>query len=440
MLFLWYFLIHPTTGRAATGLKLGDLMYAITAAVCILAIVKVIVAGSSTIDPVALRLLGGAALVDIAGSAVQPLLEGHPHVNGVELASPATGLLAMAAALQHLRWAARQGRADAATRTRRQYSVLPYVAVAAVQGLLLASLDHPERDPTVVALATVLLTGIVIARQLILRDNTRLTDQLAQQERRFRPLVQSASDVIAILDAEGRTTYVSPGAARLTGFRRTCCSARSTGSTPTAASRRSGRAGVAWSPRRAPRSPTGPGSARRRRLAVARGHQDEPAQRRRRWRCRHQPARHHRVARVPAALRPGVADSLTALANRSLFGDHLHQAITRSGPGRLSLALIDLDDFKAVNDTLGHQFGDELLVAVAERLRDSERPTDLVARLGGDEFAVLLEGIAPASVTTAAERILGALAQPVMVEHQELLVQASIGCWVLISTTFFGMV
>jgi diguanylate cyclase (GGDEF)-like protein/PAS domain S-box-containing protein len=430
LLFVWYFLIHPTMGRGSAGLEPGAVMFAITGAVCILAIVKVILAGSRTIDPVALRLLGAAALVDIAGSAVQPLLEGHPHLDSVELSAPLTGLFGMAAALQHLRSASRQGHGHHASRTRRQFSVLPYLAVAAVQALLLASLRDPGRDPTLVALAALLLTAIVVARQLMaFRDNARLTDQIAQQERRFRSLVQSASDVIVILDAEGRTIYVSPGAARLTGLPPDVLLGQASwfdadGSEPTVRAR--------WNDLA---STPGAKITYESRFRHADGD----------WRWLEVTQTNllddAAVDGVVTNLRDiteshayqqqlshqASHDSLTELANRSLFGEQLHQAIARSGPGRLSLALIDLDDFKAVNDTLGHQAGDELLVAVAERLRGSVRPSDLVARLGGDEFAVLLEGITPASVAVAAERILGALTQPVTVEHQELLVQASIG-------------
>jgi diguanylate cyclase (GGDEF)-like protein len=85
-------------------------------------------------------------------------------------------------------------------------------------------------------------------------------------------------------------------------------------------------------------------------------------------------------------------DPLTGLANRALFANRLGHALMRTRrPGPVFLLLADLDDFKAVNDTLGHLAGDALLVTVAERLRAAVRPGDTIARLGGDEFAVLLE-------------------------------------------------
>jgi diguanylate cyclase (GGDEF)-like protein len=106
-------------------------------------------------------------------------------------------------------------------------------------------------------------------------------------------------------------------------------------------------------------------------------------------------------------------DSLTGLANRALFRDRLDHAVTvhRADHQPLGLIFCDLDDFKLVNDGLGHAAGDDLLKAVAGRLRECVRPTDTVARLGGDEFAVLIEGgLEPPDVV--GERILSALAQP----------------------------
>src|SRR5581483_1398925 len=120
-------------------------------------------------------------------------------------------------------------------------------------------------------------------------------------------------------------------------------------------------------------------------------------------------------------------DSLTDLANRSLFGEQLDRALAGRDGRPVSLALIDLDDFKTVNDTLGHHAGDALLIAVAERLRRGVRPNDLVARLGGDEFAVLLDGAAGASVDAVADRMLGILTEPLTIDGHTLCVQASVG-------------
>jgi diguanylate cyclase (GGDEF)-like protein len=121
-------------------------------------------------------------------------------------------------------------------------------------------------------------------------------------------------------------------------------------------------------------------------------------------------------------------DVLTGLANRALFAERLAASITPAGPGhRISIVLIDLDDFKTVNDTLGHAVGDGLLVAVAERMRAGIRPTDTIARLGGDEFAILFEGLGGAAVDRVLGRIAGALAVPVDIDGHLLAVRASFG-------------
>jgi diguanylate cyclase (GGDEF)-like protein/PAS domain S-box-containing protein len=124
-------------------------------------------------------------------------------------------------------------------------------------------------------------------------------------------------------------------------------------------------------------------------------------------------------------------DALTGLANRVLFADRLQHALARAARDGsvVGVLFIDLDDFKIVNDTLGHAVGDELLIAVAERISGALRADDTAARLGGDEFAALIENVwDPNAVEDTAQRILTALAEPVAVEGgQNLFAVASIG-------------
>jgi diguanylate cyclase (GGDEF)-like protein/PAS domain S-box-containing protein len=122
-------------------------------------------------------------------------------------------------------------------------------------------------------------------------------------------------------------------------------------------------------------------------------------------------------------------DPLTGLANRMLFRERIEQAIAAAGRdgGVAGVLLVDLDDFKLVNDTMGHSAGDELLVAVADRLRAILRPCDTAARLGGDEFAVLVEGAAcAAEVEEIASRVVDALGVPIDVAG-ELTTSVSVG-------------
>jgi len=122
-------------------------------------------------------------------------------------------------------------------------------------------------------------------------------------------------------------------------------------------------------------------------------------------------------------------DALTDLPNRALFREQLEQALRRVQRGeQLAVLYIDIDEFKSVNDTLGHSVGDELLKAVADRLRGCLRKTDIVARLGGDEFAIIQTGLKrPADTTELVTRIYEAIRAPYECVGHLLTTDASIG-------------
>ncbi|MEN9905321.1 MAG: hypothetical protein RLZZ555_1886, partial [Pseudomonadota bacterium] len=129
-------------------------------------------------------------------------------------------------------------------------------------------------------------------------------------------------------------------------------------------------------------------------------------------------------------LRLATTDSLTGLPNRSLFQDRLVLAVSQARREEQSFALLfaDLDHFKEVNDTLGHAVGDELLMVIAQRLRDAVRDMDTVARLGGDEFVVLLPNISRDHASELATRLLHQLHQPMALDgNPDYRAQASIG-------------
>ncbi len=123
-------------------------------------------------------------------------------------------------------------------------------------------------------------------------------------------------------------------------------------------------------------------------------------------------------------------DVLTGLSNRSKFHDFTEGKIAYCARDNKKLALlfIDIDHFKNINDSMGHDAGDELLVSIAERLRNCIRETDLVARIGGDEFAItLLEMGSPNQVTRIVQQILEVLRKPIFIQSQEINISASIG-------------
>ena len=130
-------------------------------------------------------------------------------------------------------------------------------------------------------------------------------------------------------------------------------------------------------------------------------------------------------------------DPLTKLANRTRFSDRLQQALARSERmgHRVGILFMDLDNFKGVNDSLGHSAGDRLLTEVAERVERCLRPADTVARLGGDEFAILLDDVTSADdAKRVVDRIFLAMEQPFALDGKEIIVRASVGIAVSSST------
>ena len=123
-------------------------------------------------------------------------------------------------------------------------------------------------------------------------------------------------------------------------------------------------------------------------------------------------------------------DSLTGLANRAIFHERLEHALAGARRGRhrtVAVMLLDLDDFKPINDRYGHAAGDAVLTAVAKRLRTCLREGDTLARLGGDEFAVLVSDVPMDGVNTIAARIVSILQEPIYFDGAQTTVGVSVG-------------
>jgi diguanylate cyclase (GGDEF)-like protein len=120
-------------------------------------------------------------------------------------------------------------------------------------------------------------------------------------------------------------------------------------------------------------------------------------------------------------------DSLTGLPNRALFAERVAAALEHGDIGRTAVLFVDLDDFKAINDSLGHAAGDELLKVVTERVRKYIRGQDTAARIGGDEFGVLIEEGQPGDAERLAERLVSSLARPMNVGGRHVSMHMSVG-------------
>jgi diguanylate cyclase (GGDEF)-like protein/PAS domain S-box-containing protein len=267
--------------------------------------------------------------------------------------------------------------------------------------------------------------------RLLLRA-TKLADDLSRSEARFRSLVQNASDVIIIVDAAANILYESPAVERILGYKpedRVGTNALSTINQDEAPRVVEILSYVAQNP----------GEFRTLEFRVK--HADGN------WRWLEVTVSNllddpsvggivgnYRDITERKILEEQLAhqashDALTGLANRALFRDRLQHALARGvrHGEPTSILFLDLDDFKTVNDSLGHSAGDEMLVAVGERLKGCLRQSDMAARFGGDEFAILLEDTGRVEAEVTARRILRTLAAPVDVLGRQLRAQASIG-------------
>jgi diguanylate cyclase (GGDEF)-like protein len=304
-IFVWHYATRDALDDSDHSAVYTSLFVTVIALLAVFAVAKFVLSSHHYVDNGALRVIAAAMLLGALGPLLgAPLAAVDPNLVPEMASTPIVFFLATLAAGRQ-REAGLDRRRGVVTPTRRSFSLLPYAAVAAVDGLLIVvTLGDDDGEAAVVG-AAVLTTALVLLRQLTaFRHNSRL-----------------------LLRLDHGATH----------------------------------------------------------------------------------------------------DALTQLPNRVLFHTRLRAALTGVSGRPVAVALIDLDDFKEVNDTLGHEVGDLLLIGVAQRLEGCVRAGDTMARLGGDEFVVVLDDADPAAADLAAERMMKALLQPVYANGHELPIRASIG-------------
>ncbi|MFI9614128.1 EAL domain-containing protein [Streptomyces sp. NPDC052023] len=371
----------------------------------------------------------------------------HEHVPGQR--GSATGPRPPAGQGEHSRYAATRPLSGSLA------ALTPYLAAAVCTlGILYNVLNGRSVDRVVLLTGGTVVLALVVRQGIMLLDNITLTQELAQKENHFRSLVQGSSDVIMIAAPNGILRYVSPAAAGVYGR-----PAEELVGTELAELIHPEDLGcvvhevrrfLAASPLEEPttriecRFRSGDGGASRPGEAGSGGG----------WlNVESTVNRHHgglifnsrdvtERVRLQAQLQHNAEhDPLTDLPNRALFTRRVQQALSgRRSTDRgaalrgTAVLFIDLDGFKAVNDTIGHQAGDELLVQAARRLQDAVRKGDTASRLGGDEFAALIVGDGARDrsarerhILELADRLRVTLSQPYAIDGNDVRVAASIG-------------
>lgn len=320
-------------------------------------------------------------------------------------------------------------------------ALIPYLAAAVCTlGILYNVINGLKTDHVVLFTGCTVVLALVVRQGIMLLDNISLTQELAQKENHFRSLVQGSSDVIMIAAPTGVLRYVSPAARGVYGR-----DAEEMVGTELASHIHPEDLGrVVHEVRRflAASPAAEPATRIECRIRAGRGRDGDG------WLNVESSVNRYQGGlifnsrdvtervRLQAQLQHNAShDPLTDLPNRALFTDRVSRALggRRTGDGEAAVLFVDLDGFKAVNDTVGHQAGDELLVQAARRLQESVRSGDTAARLGGDEFAALICGgsadrrLREYQIHEIADRLRSALSEPYRVESGEVRVAASIG-------------
>jgi diguanylate cyclase (GGDEF)-like protein/PAS domain S-box-containing protein len=319
---------------------------------------------------------------------------------------------------------------------RARFSLVPYAAVAMGYGLLFVMALRETYGITDLVVGAGIMTALVMGRQLTaVRENMRLyMEKTAKEtEARFRSLVQHSSDVFAILDPLGIVRYMSPAAERVFGTSGARMANRTLAEMVHEADRATFESHFAA-------SLMGSSSMNHIGCRMMRTNGEYMRTETVATNLLSDPNVNgivltirdvtERVTLEEHLRHQALHDPLTGLGNRVLFQDRVAHGLTRAERTKDEVAVLflDLDNFKEINDSLGHAAGDAVLVQTANRLRTCLRDSDTAARFGGDEFAVLLERArGEGEVMDVANRISAALSRPLQVEGKDVDIAASIG-------------
>ncbi|GGL19805.1 putative bifunctional diguanylate cyclase/phosphodiesterase [Mangrovihabitans endophyticus] len=313
--FVWHFsLRQQAVWREQTDSVLSLVSIVMLAVVSLVTFVKVAFAGAGDIDRRSIHILAVGTAFSAAFGSMTPFFADKPHLSTTLIGVPITAYAVQLAAVQQIR-----GGAAAPVRRKRprRINMLPYLAVAATDALLLLAGTGNPIEALVVQTSAVTLTGLVVARQIVvLRDNRRL-------------LTTVDANLVQMREYQERLTHQA------------------------------------------------------------------------------------------------THDALTGVANRALFEDELRRMLTDGTA--CHVVLLDLDDFKTINDRLGHGMGDTLITAISSRLRETVRGEDMVARLGGDEFVILVPDTTPDDLPALLTRVLDAVQCPVDLGGNDVVARVSIG-------------
>ena len=440
--FFWFLVIHPAALHADVNFFKEGLSQSYVALDCVILLMLGVLlltgAGNARGPGIHALLLTGFAtmfLADIVWSLAR--MRGYYLPGGFHVVLYLSCCVPVSAAgREQLRASEAPARAISTT-SDALARALPYAGMfAAFLVLVYFARGDIGRPATVMTMIVFALTLLLLVRQVvILRSDALARERRAARmvEERYASLIANASDVIMIVGADGVARFASPACERTLGLKPEEITGRSLPELwggEDAQRLRAFLAEVAATPA---------GTAGPIELRIEQG------------------ARRHVIESVGSNLSQDPAvqglalnfrdiserkaleeqlrqlafhDPLTLLANRNLFRDRVHHALTLAQGERNQLAVmfLDLDNFKNINDSLGHDAGDRLLQAVAQRVVKTTRSSDTVARLGGDEFAVLLEKVATsAEVERLAEALIKTLDLPFMLDGKEVRVGASIG-------------